>query len=186
MQTLINPKNGDKIESDITDEEARQICSKVRSHFANDLSSKCTLSEAQKFWLHKIALDNKNPSQHQLESNLEEFIRKFGVLQFKMNKLKNEELIPLGKVVFRASPTDVYVWSGERCVGTIVKDQFQPRPKCQPILIAQVKLFSTDPVLFMEVFGKATGVCCICGRLLTNEGSVERGIGPICAENYGL
>ena len=70
--------------------------------------------------------------------------------------------------------------------GVVSPDSRLQRPKCQPILIAQVKLFSTDPVLFMEVFGKATGVCCICGRLLTNEWSVERGIGPICAENYGL
>jgi hypothetical protein len=25
----------------------------------------------------------------------------------------------------------------------------------------------------------------VCGRTLTNDGSIERGIGPICAENYG-
>lgn len=31
-------------------------------------------------------------------------------------------------------------------------------------------------------FGKLYGVCCVCGRTLTDETSIERGIGPICAE----
>lgn len=30
-------------------------------------------------------------------------------------------------------------------------------------------------------YGKLYGVCCICGRVLTNEESIEAGIGPICA-----
>ncbi len=33
-----------------------------------------------------------------------------------------------------------------------------------------------------EKFGKRFGVCMCCGRLLTNPESIERGIGPICAE----
>lgn len=34
-------------------------------------------------------------------------------------------------------------------------------------------------------FGKLYGVCCICGRTLTNEDSIEAGIGPICAGKAG-
>jgi hypothetical protein len=34
-------------------------------------------------------------------------------------------------------------------------------------------------------FGKLYGVCAICGRTLTNEESIERGIGPICAGKQG-
>lgn len=30
-------------------------------------------------------------------------------------------------------------------------------------------------------FGKLYGICCICGRTLTNEVSIEAGIGPVCA-----
>lgn len=29
-------------------------------------------------------------------------------------------------------------------------------------------------------FGKLFGICCLCGRELTNEQSVEDGIGPVC------
>ncbi len=32
--------------------------------------------------------------------------------------------------------------------------------------------------------GKATGRCCVCGIKLTNPESVERGIGPVCAERF--
>lgn len=34
-------------------------------------------------------------------------------------------------------------------------------------------------------FGKLYGVCCICGRTLTNEESIAAGIGPICAGKQG-
>jgi len=33
-------------------------------------------------------------------------------------------------------------------------------------------------------YGKVTGTCCNCGRLLTNEDSIEAGIGPICASKF--
>lgn len=34
-------------------------------------------------------------------------------------------------------------------------------------------------------FGKLYGVCCLCGRTLTNEESIAAGIGPICAGKQG-
>jgi hypothetical protein len=33
-------------------------------------------------------------------------------------------------------------------------------------------------------FGALYGTCCVCGRTLTNEDSIEAGIGPICAEKF--
>lgn len=33
-------------------------------------------------------------------------------------------------------------------------------------------------------YGKVTGTCCQCGRLLTNEESIAAGIGPICATKF--
>lgn len=35
-----------------------------------------------------------------------------------------------------------------------------------------------------EEFGALYGFCCRCGRTLTNEGSIEAGIGPICAGKF--
>ncbi|HET9144172.1 DUF6011 domain-containing protein [Actinophytocola sp.] len=33
-------------------------------------------------------------------------------------------------------------------------------------------------------FGALYGTCCVCGRTLTNEASIEAGIGPICAGKF--
>lgn len=33
-------------------------------------------------------------------------------------------------------------------------------------------------------YGKVTGTCCNCGRMLTNEESIASGIGPICASKF--
>jgi hypothetical protein len=35
-------------------------------------------------------------------------------------------------------------------------------------------------------YGRQTGSCACCGRELTNKASIELGIGPICAEKWGL
>ena len=35
-------------------------------------------------------------------------------------------------------------------------------------------------------FGRNTGSCACCGRELTRTDSIERGIGPICAEKFGV
>jgi len=34
-------------------------------------------------------------------------------------------------------------------------------------------------------FGKLYGVCAVCGRTLTDETSIERGIGPVCLSRLG-
>lgn len=34
-------------------------------------------------------------------------------------------------------------------------------------------------------FGKLYGICCICGTVLSNEKSIERGIGPVCLQKMG-
>lgn len=33
-------------------------------------------------------------------------------------------------------------------------------------------------------FGAVYGVCCVCSRTLTNEDSIEAGIGPVCAGKF--
>jgi len=36
----------------------------------------------------------------------------------------------------------------------------------------------------IKAIGLLTGNCCICGRTLTAEGSIDEGIGPICAGKF--
>jgi len=39
-----------------------------------------------------------------------------------------------------------------------------------------------DGIEAVKRIGRATGRCCVCARKLTDENSIEAGIGPICAE----
>ncbi len=38
----------------------------------------------------------------------------------------------------------------------------------------------------LNVQSAKIGVCACCGRMLTDKHSVERGVGPVCAERWGL
>jgi hypothetical protein len=42
-----------------------------------------------------------------------------------------------------------------------------------------------DPKEAARAYGKLTGHCCICNRTLEAEGSVDKGIGPICEAKFG-
>ena len=44
--------------------------------------------------------------------------------------------------------------------------------------------FEGAPLQAAMKYGKLSGRCCSCGRELTNDGSIELGIGPICAEKF--
>lgn len=35
-----------------------------------------------------------------------------------------------------------------------------------------------------KAFGALYGACCVCGKTLTNEDSIEAGIGPVCASRF--
>ena len=45
---------------------------------------------------------------------------------------------------------------------------------------------AADPAGEARLYGMRTGTCACCGRELTDPNSIEAGIGPICAENWGL
>ena len=48
------------------------------------------------------------------------------------------------------------------------------------------KLSSATKMTLEEAkeFGALYGTCCVCGRTLTNETSIEEGIGPVCASRF--
>jgi hypothetical protein len=35
-----------------------------------------------------------------------------------------------------------------------------------------------------KAFGMATGLCCVCGKFLTDPDSVSQGIGPVCIKKF--
>lgn len=70
--------------------------------------------------------------------------------------------------------------------GKIFGDAFQASSYCAPDTLEVLKAISKNPAEYARMTGKATGRCCCCGRELTDPESIANGIGPICAEKWGL
>ena len=52
--------------------------------------------------------------------------------------------------------------------------------------LEKLQEIAKDPLGSAVAYGKRTGNCSCCGRELTKHDSIEKGIGPICAERWGL
>ena len=52
-------------------------------------------------------------------------------------------------------------------------------------LRALCKGLAEDPKAYLAAAGQRLGYCCLCSRPLSNDESVERGMGPSCAERAG-
>jgi len=57
---------------------------------------------------------------------------------------------------------------------------------CTTEAAERIVAVSNDPKQAAVAYGMKFGACSICGRALTDSDSIARGIGPICAENYGF
>lgn len=44
---------------------------------------------------------------------------------------------------------------------------------------------AADPLNAAIAYGKRYGKCSVCARTLTDPESIDRGIGPVCAERFG-
>ena len=53
-------------------------------------------------------------------------------------------------------------------------------------ILSKLEQISKDPLSSAIAYGKKTGNCSCCGRDLTRHDSIERGVGPICAEKWGV
>lgn len=53
-------------------------------------------------------------------------------------------------------------------------------------LLPEIDTVLSSPISESALRGKEYGRCCFCSRELDNEGSIQHGYGPICAEKWGL
>jgi hypothetical protein len=53
-------------------------------------------------------------------------------------------------------------------------------------IAGELQEIAKDPLNAFKVHGQVTGSCSCCGRELTNKDSIALGIGPICADKWGL
>jgi hypothetical protein len=85
-----------------------------------------------------------------------------------------------------ANPGAIYVKSEKRYSGKIVDGVFRPLEKTSEKVFTKLQSLSKDPIGVATEYGKRMGICSCCSRTLTNKESIERGIGPICADKWGL
>lgn len=87
----------------------------------------------------------------------------------------------------RPPKTDIWVRADGEFVGGIdANGRFKARYGCPDWVPAQLERIAQDPAKEARLYGRLTGVCCCCGRELTDPESIALGIGPICEANWGL
>lgn len=79
----------------------------------------------------------------------------------------------------------IYVKEDDVYLGKIADGKFLATRDCSADTSKRVIKIAADPKAAAIAYGRRTGTCACCGRLLTAEGSVELGIGPICASRFG-
>lgn len=79
----------------------------------------------------------------------------------------------------------IYAKRGETYLGKIQKGKFFAARECTGADTAAIAEACTDPAKAAVAYGKAWSKCGVCGQTLLNDASIERGIGPICAEKFG-
>jgi len=70
--------------------------------------------------------------------------------------------------------------------GKIVEGKFHPVRNTADDTPDKLKAIAADPKGEAIRHGQKTGRCSCCGRELTKHASIDAGIGPICAEKWGL
>jgi uncharacterized CHY-type Zn-finger protein len=75
---------------------------------------------------------------------------------------------------------------GERqYYGKITDGRFFRAFKCTDEDKKRIIEAASDPEAAAIAYGRREGKCSVCSRTLTNHESIDRGIGPICAERFG-
>jgi len=84
------------------------------------------------------------------------------------------------------NPGATYVKEGTEYLGKVVAGVFRCVATCGDERRDDVVAAASDPAQAAIAYGKVLGQCGICARTLTDPESIARGIGPVCAANYGF
>jgi Family of unknown function (DUF6011) len=104
---------------------------------------------------------------------------------------KHYRALYLGEYVFSLAgpnsknPGAIYVKAGENYLGKIMGGKFLGVRACSPQDEAGILAACADPKTAAIEYGKRFRRCGVCHRGLTNDESIEAGIGPICAKKIG-
>ena len=212
MITLTNRKNGTTITSNLTNAAALEICGNSNNSFGRDLArsarnSRYGLSDAQWFWVHKIAIELGAPAASapaaapvaapvavapRLAAIWAMFPqgRKRGKIRLRAN---NKPLILSLAGANSRYKGQILVTNG----GDYGSNTYYGRIDMQGNFIANntvvtqdihnlLESFADNPAAVAAAYGQKYGECCFCGLQLTDDRSTSVGYGPICADQRGL
>lgn len=176
----INNKTGETIDTDMEEEDALDLL--PDTDFAQSLKKQYkekdgALSETQKFWIMKLAMEREEhyPCETaellKVLQNSDRITIKYKDLDIDLRLYQN------GSIWYNGNRIGIYKSDGLRVKGTVpakVVNQFLLRFTREP------------PTECFDKIGKRTGICCYCGIELTHPISVELGRGPVCSDTHGL
>lgn len=85
--------------------------------------------------------------------------------------------------------TDGGPFGANKWFGRVAKDGSWNQGKSFPETAAVAEILAKladDPIKTAREYGKLTGCCCFCNKLLTDPQSTAAGFGETCAKNFGL
>lgn len=190
-----------EVESDLTDDQARAALKLLapKSDFAAKLYHSVWRQPWQRFWAHKLAVDARKRAAEAANPQPEavlDLLKIAGIFS----------LVSRGRgtrPIFRALHGETRIQikpagPGEPGAFKVTGDGYGhfgkidaegnwlPSRGAPQGLGETLAAIANDPLAAAVHYGKMTNACCFCGRVLSNEESVERGFGPICAKTWGL
>lgn len=70
--------------------------------------------------------------------------------------------------------------------GKIVDATFSAMRETKADVLSRLQTIAQNPLEAAVRYGRRTGTCSCCGRELTNQASIDAGIGPICQQKWNL
>ena len=80
----------------------------------------------------------------------------------------------------------VYIKQLGEYIGKVIGGYYLPRGNVSKDTVAEIQEICKNPMEVAVAYGRRTGSCAVCARELTVKESIDRGIGPICADKLGL
>jgi Family of unknown function (DUF6011) len=82
------------------------------------------------------------------------------------------------------NPGSLYVKEQGAYLGKIVYGVFWPSYECTVESEDAVLNACANPLEAAVAYGQKFGICSCCGRTLSNQESIDLGIGPVCRERF--
>jgi hypothetical protein len=80
----------------------------------------------------------------------------------------------------------IYIKEDGIYLGKVAGGKLFPVRDCSAEAADRIVAVASDPAAAAIAYGKKFGACSVCNRELSDETSVARGIGPVCAEKFGF